>query len=528
MGAGQPVHRLAPGPEVVGGVRLGRRPLGRAAQVALEGVRVGVDHRRDLVRPHASRSSAAQQRVRAGGGVLEVDLLLRRVADAGRRCARAPCPPGGARRRCPRRGRRSTRAPAGRRARRARRGRTRRPRCGRRWRARSRTPVRRRQRRRARRRARARHASSRSGSGVRPSIHRRTWAGTVVKAFGRTRMRAAVTRKSGSPPASSSAATISRAAAASASRRSSRRVVPAWSARPSSSTREPHARGERPDGAGRRAGPREVARLVDVELEEAAQPREPARRLAEALRVGAGRAHRVGERDAVVVRAGEHVGDVEPADERARAERRRVEARALLVGEGDHGDGRAQPARRPRSRQRRRARRRSARRGARCRGASRSPTTDPAPSGTAHSEPAGSRSTRRPAARACSANHASAAASSGVQASRVVPSSPRPDRLQAGQAVAQLGRVDHAAHPPRLVGAHVDERAARERPPPPGCARSGRGRAPRGRRAGARRRACRARASRARPNGRAPRPRSAWPRAAPRARSSRSGARPGR
>ena len=38
--AREPVHRLAPGPEVVGGVRLGRRPLGGAAQVALERVRV--------------------------------------------------------------------------------------------------------------------------------------------------------------------------------------------------------------------------------------------------------------------------------------------------------------------------------------------------------------------------------------------------------------------------------------------------------------------------------------------------------
>ena len=39
-------------------------------------------------------------------------------------------------------------------------------------------------------------------------------------------------------------------------------------------------------------------------------------------------------------RAGERVGHVEPADQRARAERRRVEARALLVGEGEHGDAR--------------------------------------------------------------------------------------------------------------------------------------------------------------------------------------------
>ena len=70
-----------------------------------------------------------------------------------------------------------------------------------------------------------------AGSGVRTSIHSRTSAGTVVNAFGSTRIREAVTRKSGSSPASSSAATMSRAAAASASARSSRRVVPG-SARP--------------------------------------------------------------------------------------------------------------------------------------------------------------------------------------------------------------------------------------------------------------------------------------------------------
>ena len=62
--AGEPVHRLAPGPEVVGGVRLGRRPLGRAAQVALERVRVRVDHRRQRGQPvrsvrHARRSRAS-------------------------------------------------------------------------------------------------------------------------------------------------------------------------------------------------------------------------------------------------------------------------------------------------------------------------------------------------------------------------------------------------------------------------------------------------------------------------------------
>ena len=70
-----------------------------------------------------------------------------------------------------------------------------------------------------------------------------------------------------------------------------------------------------PAGAPARA---EVARLVDVQLEEPAQPLEPRRRRGEPAGIRAGGSHRVGERDAVVVRAGEHVGDVEPAGQRAR------------------------------------------------------------------------------------------------------------------------------------------------------------------------------------------------------------------
>ena len=189
---------------------------------------------------------------------------------------------------------------------------------------------------RERRRARRRGAS---GSGARASSHRRTSAGTVVSALGSTRMRAAVTTKPGSPPARSSAATIRRAAAASASRRSSRRVVPAWSARPCSVGAQPHARGQRAHRPGGRAGALEVARLVDVQLEEAAQPREPARRRRRA-RPGRPRP-RASPRASVTPSSSARartVGEVEPPDERAGAERRRVEARALLVGEGDHGD----------------------------------------------------------------------------------------------------------------------------------------------------------------------------------------------
>ncbi len=75
---GQPVHLLAPAPEVV------VRPLAALAdapQVALEGVRVHVGHRRD---PHrASSCGGGQKAVGGDRGVVERDLLLGRVADAG-------------------------------------------------------------------------------------------------------------------------------------------------------------------------------------------------------------------------------------------------------------------------------------------------------------------------------------------------------------------------------------------------------------------------------------------------------------
>ncbi len=313
----------------------GAGPLRRAAQVALEGVGVRVDHGRQLERGHFEGLQGAEQGGRRDGRVRELHVLVGGVADA-RRVADedhargqplgedARVVPGEAHElgqlaegvahgRVEGDARALTRRRAGR--------------PGPRRRAACRASA-------------SRQASSRAGSGVRASIHSRTRAGTVVNAFGSTRIREAVTRKSGSSPASSSAATISRAAAARASARSCRRVVPAWSARPcSSSASRIRDASPRTAPAGR-AEPLEIARLVDVQLHEAAQAREPRGRIGQRLGVGAEAPHRVGERHAVVVAAGERVGDVEPADERARAERRRVEARALLVGEGEHGDAR--------------------------------------------------------------------------------------------------------------------------------------------------------------------------------------------
>ena len=100
---------------------------------------------------------------------------------------------------------------------------------------------------------------------------------------------------------------------------------------------QPQPRRQPGDDAGRRVSGGEVARLVDVQLEEAREPVEPRRGVAQALGIDARLRHRVAERDAVLVDAVDRVVDVEPPDQRARAEGRRVEARALLVGERDHG-----------------------------------------------------------------------------------------------------------------------------------------------------------------------------------------------
>ena len=128
------------------------------------------------------------------------------------------------------------------------------------------------------------------------------------------------------------------------------RVVPAWSATPRSSAWHAHPRGQRADDARRARPPRRPrgsGRCAARGSRAAASSHSGAVR--EAVRVDAGGGHRLGERRAGVVAAGEHVVDVEAPDERAAAERRRVEAGALLVGERDDGDGRARRGRRPRT-----------------------------------------------------------------------------------------------------------------------------------------------------------------------------------
>ena len=97
-------------------------------------------------------------------------------------------------------------------------------------------------------------------------------------------------------------------------------------------------RGQRAHEAHRLAGARELGGLIDVDLDEARQPVEPARGRGDSVRVDPGRAHRIAQHDAGIVAAQQHGGQVEPAAQRLAAERRGVEPGALLVGERDHRD----------------------------------------------------------------------------------------------------------------------------------------------------------------------------------------------
>ena len=272
----------------------------------------------------------------------------------------------------------------------------------------------------------------------------------MVGAFGSTSIRAAVKTMPSRCAASASARTISRAAAASASWRSSRGVVPAWSARPASSTCS------RSRAASRVTSPAGANEVATSRVWSTCSSRKPrslsshsgARRSPSGSTPALG--HRVAERDAVVVDAVERVVDVELPDQRAGAERRRVEARALLVGERDHRD-RAR-ARRPRTRRRRRGRRRTARRTrtlSRCEPAAHH---GPGVSGTAHRLPAGSRSIVRPIACARRANHAAASSSSRVHASRVVPpSSSRPIGIRSDSSSSRCVGGDHSTNSPPAI-----------------------------------------------------------------------------
>ena len=82
-----------------------------------------------------------------------------------------------------------------------------------------------------------------------------------------------------------------------------------------------------------------VAALVDVQLQQAAQPVEPSRRGPQTLGVYARIARRLAQGHPVGVRPVQHVIRVEAPGERPAPEGWGVVAGALLVGEGDHGQG---------------------------------------------------------------------------------------------------------------------------------------------------------------------------------------------
>ena len=236
-----------------------------------------------------------------------------------------------------------------------------------------------------------------------------TWAGIVVSALGSTSMRPAVTTKSG------------------------RRRREVLGGDDQARGRRHARRGARPGGSCRRGrrGPWRSA-CTPQPRRQAGRPRRRAGRLARGR--ASGRCGARGSRAAARARPGaparpsrvhagrrpsrraastpsssrraEHVVEVEPPGQRAAAERRRVEARALLVGEGDHGDGRAARAATSNAAATPSGPSKRAAAGARSPGASRRPTTGPRPAGGAHRLPAGSRSTRRPSPAACSANQA--------------------------------------------------------------------------------------------------------------------------
>ena len=305
------------------------RALGRAAQVALEGVRVRVGHRRRSWPAAHRERPPAHERVARRGGVVEVDRLLGRVADAARvaredhrRAGSSPAEDarvvaGEAQRRPP--GRRSA----------ARSARVELDAVRARRRPVSSAPV-------AARLLRAPRGQRRAGRLRRAaSSHSRTCAAIVVSALGSTSIRDAVTTMSVASARSvggddQARGGSERVAALVAARRA--RVVGAAV----QVGLHAHARGEPAHAHDRRERSRS-RRLVDVQLEEAAQApqplpaparRPPGRRRRRPSRRPARRRRRRGGRARRRRRA-------RPTSAR-RAEGRRVEARALLVGEGDH------------------------------------------------------------------------------------------------------------------------------------------------------------------------------------------------
>jgi len=101
---------------------------------------------------------------------------------------------------------------------------------------------------------------------------------------------------------------------------------------------EPEPGDERAGQAHRGAGAGDRGALVDVHLDKAREPGQPRRRRPHLRRMDARGAQRLAQRHPALIAALEHLRQVEPAREGPAAERRRVEASALLVGEGEDRD----------------------------------------------------------------------------------------------------------------------------------------------------------------------------------------------
>ena len=156
-------------------------------------------------------------------------------------------------------------------------------------------------------------------------------------------MRPTVATAPGSASASSCAASTARAAGTSASRRPAIAAVPAWSETPRTRAAPALARRERRRDGQRRGHVDEVAPLLDVHLDPRGHARQEGGRGAHARGRHSAQRSQVAQHVALGIRAREHLVHRQLAAQRARAEDRRAEARALLVDHRATASGRAAP-----------------------------------------------------------------------------------------------------------------------------------------------------------------------------------------
>ena len=188
----------------------------------------------------------------------------------------------------------------------------------------------------------SRTRSSAAWPGARTSRLSRASPGTWFVEPGSALMRPTVATAPGSASASSCAASTARAAGTSASRRPAIAAVPAWSETPRTVQRQRSRAASDVATAERSGHVDEVPSLLDVHLDPGGHAGQERRRGTRALGRHASQRGQVAQDVALRIRAREHLVDVHLAAQRARAEDRRAEARALLV---DHRAHRERPPR---------------------------------------------------------------------------------------------------------------------------------------------------------------------------------------